>query len=310
MSGQKSPGWVATFASPRELAQAVAAYTTLLLVKLAVYLQTGMISVLALALHSLSDVVASAFLLLAELMLPRGGRPAHSLAAGRARSAAALLAATVTMSFISFRLAEEALGYLLNPRLAVYRTPELAFALVLGSMLAGCVPIVRALRQRRPRPLARLPGEAHLMGALNDELSLLVGLGGIVLLNHGLRYADAWAALAIALRRPAARGGDGRRRAGRTRRAHRRRRGRRRAALARDALREGRAGAAYRAGDGHSDGGRDAAARRAGLPGLRRRPRGGRLIPFHLAHGGIRRGDPYEPVPEVQTSAWSGDRLY
>lgn len=158
-----------------------------------------MLSVLALALHSLSDVVASGFLLLAELMLPRGGQPAHSLAAGRARSAAALLAATVTMSFISFRLAEEALGYLLNPRLAVYRTPELAFALVLGSMLAGCVPIVRALRQRRPRRLARLPGEAHIMGALNDELSLLVGLAGIVLLNHGLRYADAWAALAIAL---------------------------------------------------------------------------------------------------------------
>lgn len=190
---------MATRASPRELAQAVAAYAVLLLVKLAVYLQTGMLSVLALALHSLGDVVASAFLLVAELMLPRAGRPVGRLAAGRARSAAALLAATVTMSFISFRLAEEALGYLLNPRLAVYRMPELAFALVLGSMLAGSVPIARALFQRRPLRLAVLPGEAHVMGALNDELSLLVGLAGIVLLNHGLRHADAWAALAIAV---------------------------------------------------------------------------------------------------------------
>lgn len=193
-----SSRWVVTAVGPHELGQAVLAYAVLLFVKLAVYFVTGMLTILALALHSLSDLVLSVFLLLSTRMLRAQGGSGHAQAPERARSAAALVTAAVTISFVSFRLAEEAIAYLVNPRLALYSMPELAFALTLGSMLAGGVPIVRTLRAQRRLAWKALAGEPHAMAALNDELALLVGLGGIVLLNHGWRHADAWASLVIA----------------------------------------------------------------------------------------------------------------
>jgi cation diffusion facilitator family transporter len=173
---------------------ALASYGVILAIKLAAYLASGVLVLLAEALHSLSDVLVAAFLLAAERWSRRESDAVHMFGYGRAQNVAALVAATLFISFTSYRLYEEAL-----PRLfaGVAGAPEhlgWALAAILVSMLVSVAPLLGLIRNRAKGAAAK----AMLMELLNDQLGLLAALTGIAGLWWGWSWIDPAATLAVA----------------------------------------------------------------------------------------------------------------
>ena len=95
-------------------------YIVIFAMKLAVYFMSGVIALLAEALHTLSDIFVSGFLLVAAIYSRKEADQTHMFGYGRAQNVAALVAATLFISFTSFELYREAI-----PRL--FRAEEATF---------------------------------------------------------------------------------------------------------------------------------------------------------------------------------------
>jgi cation diffusion facilitator family transporter len=173
---------------------AVATYVAILAIKLAAYLASGILVILAEALHSLSDVIVAAFLLAAERWSRRESDAVHMFGYGRAQNVAALVAATLFISFTSYKLFEEALPRLFYPAVFEPRYMEWALAAIGVSMVVSAAPLWSLLTQRQRGPLA----QAMLMELLNDQVGLMAALAGIVGLWWGWTWIDPVATLAVA----------------------------------------------------------------------------------------------------------------
>jgi cation diffusion facilitator family transporter len=93
----------------RGLQLALAVYALVFAMKLAVYFMTGVMALLAEALHTLSDIFVSGFLLLAAYYSRKAADQLHMFGHGRAQNAAGLVAATLFISFTSYKLYEESI---------------------------------------------------------------------------------------------------------------------------------------------------------------------------------------------------------
>jgi len=93
----------------RSLKLVVATYILVFAMKLAVYIMTGVLALFAEALHTLSDIFVSSFLLVAIIWSRKEADDVHMFGYGRAQNVAALVAATLFISFTSFELYREAI---------------------------------------------------------------------------------------------------------------------------------------------------------------------------------------------------------
>ena len=182
-------------ASPIGLKAALIGYAVVFLLKAVAWWFTGFFVLLAEALHTLSDLMISGFLLAADRFSRRPADARYRYGYGRAQHVAALVAATLFISFTSFRLAEEAVGRLLHPVVPAYSRLGLAVAVLVVSMAFSAVPIILLGLQKRRGPAAR----AQLMESFNDELGLLAALAGALLVASGWPLADPIASLAVAI---------------------------------------------------------------------------------------------------------------
>jgi len=169
-------------------------YLVILALKLAAYFATGVVAVLAEALHTLSDIFISAFLLVAAVYSRRAADRVHMFGYGRAQNVAALVAATLFISFTSFELYREAVPRLFSHASAEYQNLPLAIGVLAVSMVVAAGPLVALLRQKARGAAAR----AQLLELVNDELGLLAALVGTVFVMLGLPIADPIAAIAVA----------------------------------------------------------------------------------------------------------------
>lgn len=185
--------------SRRELSAlklAAAVYVATFAAKLGVYFATGVLALLAEALHTLSDVIVVGFLLLALRWSRQAPDEDHMFGHERAQSVAALVAATLFVSFTSLRLFEESLPRLLGLGHPV-EPPQrfgLAVAVLVGSMLVAALPLVKMLRDRPTGAAAK----AQLLELVNDELGLGAALVGTVLTSRGYPIADPIATAVVA----------------------------------------------------------------------------------------------------------------
>lgn len=177
------------------LQAALAGYVLVLVLKLVAWWLTGLFALLAEALHTLSDLTISGFLLAADRLSRRPADARYRYGYGRAQHVAALVAATLFISFTSFRLAEEAVARLLHPVGAAYSRLGLAIGALVVSMALTAVPVILLARQKQRGPSAR----AQLLESLNDELGLLAALGGALLVANGWPLADPLASLVVAI---------------------------------------------------------------------------------------------------------------
>lgn len=173
----------------------LAVYVLVLVAKLVAYWLTGVMALLGEALHTLSDVLVSAFLLAATLWSRKEANEVHMFGYGRAQSAGALVAATIFISFTSLRLFEEAIPRLLRPEQAGHQNLGVALGVIVGSMVLSALPLVGLLKQRERGAAAK----AQLLGLVNDELGLVAALVGTLLILAGRPIADPIATIAVAI---------------------------------------------------------------------------------------------------------------
>jgi cation diffusion facilitator family transporter len=132
----------------RSLKLALAVYVLLFAMKLAVYFMTGVMALLAESLHTLTDIFVSGFLLLAAIWSRKEADEVHMFGHGRAQNVAALVAATLFISFTSYKLYEEAIPRLFRSEETSYQNLPLALGVLGASMLVAAVPLMRLLMQR------------------------------------------------------------------------------------------------------------------------------------------------------------------
>jgi ferrous-iron efflux pump FieF len=173
---------------------AAAVYAIVLALKVVAFALTGVMAVFAEALHTLSDLVISAFLLLAAVLSRRAADEEHMFGHERAQNVAALVAATIFITFTAFRLYEEAIPRLVSGETAAYQNLGVAIALLAVSMVLAAVPLYALLRQRQRGPAAR----AQLIELVNDEFGLLAALAGTVGIMLGASWADPLATILVA----------------------------------------------------------------------------------------------------------------
>lgn len=177
----------------RGLELALGLYVLIFALKLAVYLVTGVMSLLAEALHTLSDMFVSGFLLVAAIWSRKEADEVHMFGYGRAQNVAALVAATLFISFTSFKLYEEAIPRLLRPEEATHQNLPLAVGVIVASMLITAAPLIRLFTQKERGAATK----AQLMELVNDELGLLAALIGTLFILWGRPRADPIAAIIV-----------------------------------------------------------------------------------------------------------------
>lgn len=173
---------------------AVGLYAIVFAMKLAVYFMTGVMALFAEALHTLSDIFVSSFLLVATIWSRKEADEVHMFGYGRAQNVAALVAATLFISFTSFELYREAIPRLFNPGEATYQNLSLAIGVVVISMFIAAIPLIKLFRQKNKGAAAK----AQFMELINDELGLIAALIGTLFVMEGTYLADPIASLVVA----------------------------------------------------------------------------------------------------------------
>jgi cation diffusion facilitator family transporter len=179
----------------RSIRAAMAVAIVLFVAKLAVFLATGLISVLAEALHSLTDALQTGFLWVAAKLSSAPPDDAHPFGHGRGENLAAILVAMVVVTVVAVELIRHAVEALQRPPV-VPEQPVLALVVLGASAVVMLWPLF----------LARQDMHAHggvvraqAVESLNDLLGVLAAFVGVGAVMLGVPYADPVAALVVAV---------------------------------------------------------------------------------------------------------------
>jgi len=172
----------------------VAVYIAVFALKLAVFFVSGVMVLLAEALHTLSDIIISVFLLAASVWSRKQPDAFHMYGHGRAQNVAALVAATLFISVTSLRLYEEAIPRLWREAPGEHRNLYLVLGVIVFSMILACAPLLQLLKSKARGAAAK----AQLMELVNDQLGLLAALLGTLFVMGGYPIADPLAAIVVA----------------------------------------------------------------------------------------------------------------
>jgi cation diffusion facilitator family transporter len=173
---------------------ALATYSLIFAIKVFAYVSTGVVVLLAESLHSLTDILVSAFLFFAAYWSGKKADEDHMFGHGRAQYAAGLVAATLFLSFTSLTLYEHAIPKLLHPQTLSQAHLPLAIAIIGVSMGLSLVPLFSLVRNSSGGAAAK----ALLFDLYNDEAGLAAALIGTLLAWAGYPVADPIAAIIVA----------------------------------------------------------------------------------------------------------------
>lgn len=173
---------------------ALGIYVVIFAAKLITYFATGVMTMVAESLHTLSDLFILGFLLLAAIWSRKASDKTHMFGYGRAQNVGALVAATLLISFTSFELYREAIPRLFQPEAGSYQNLGLALGVIIASMLVVLAPLIGLLRQKKRGAAAK----AQIVEMMTDELGLLAALVGILFIQWGFPIADPIASIIVA----------------------------------------------------------------------------------------------------------------
>lgn len=173
---------------------ALGVYVVIFAAKLITYFTTGVMAMMAEALHTLSDFFILGFLLFAALWSRKASDKTHMFGYGRAQNVGALVAATLLISFTSLELYREAIPRLFQPEAGAYENLGLALGVIIAAMLAVLLPLISLFRQKKRGAAAK----AQLVELMTDELGLVAALLGILFIQWGYPIADPIASIIVA----------------------------------------------------------------------------------------------------------------
>lgn len=174
---------------------ALAGYSVLFVGKLVAFFITHLGVMFAEAMHSMADMLITGFLLIAAWVSSRPADDDYRLGYGRAQNIAALVAATIFISFTSLETLRESIPKLFQPAEGAHEGIALAVGVIVVSLVISALPIVAILRQKERGAAAK----AQLMEGFNDEIALVAALVGILLVAAGFPLADPIASIVVAL---------------------------------------------------------------------------------------------------------------
>ena len=169
-------------------------YIVIFAMKLAAYFASGVMALLAEALHTLSDVFVAGFLLIALIVSRRKADEKHMFGYGRIQNVGALVAATLFISFTSFELYKESIPHLFSHEPATYQNIGWAIGALIVSMVIAAYPLIRMLRRKTQGAAAK----AQMMELINDEMGLVAALLGTLSITWGFPLGDPIAAILVA----------------------------------------------------------------------------------------------------------------
>jgi len=174
---------------------ALLGYSVLVVLQLATYILTNILVLLAQALEMLSDVLISSFLLLSAFWSRKPADEVHMFGHGRAQNVAALVSATILISFMSLETFREAIPKFFQvPEASEFRNTNLALVVTLVGMVVVAIPIVDILRVKARGASVK----AQLIALLKDEISYVAALIAIVVVARGYYLADPLASMFVA----------------------------------------------------------------------------------------------------------------
>jgi len=181
-------------AETRGLRIALAGYFILFALQLAAYFLTNILVLLAEALHTLSDVLISTFLLFAVFWSRKPADEFHMFGHGRAQNVAALVSATIFISFMSLEMFREAIPKFFQAEASEFQNTNLALTVTVIAMFVSAIPLIDILRVKARGASAK----AQLVALLKDEVSDVAALIGVALIVQGYRWADPLASIIVA----------------------------------------------------------------------------------------------------------------
>lgn len=161
----------------RDLKIAFSAYILFYALKLAGYFIIGVMALIAEALHTLSDIFVSGFLLLAAYYLGKSADRVNMFSYDRGQNLVALSVAILFISFTSFNLYEKFIPHLFNPWEAVYENLWLAVGVIGVSIAIAAISLIKLYTQNQRGPVAN----AQFLEFINDGLGLISALVGTFL---------------------------------------------------------------------------------------------------------------------------------
>lgn len=173
---------------------ALGIYGVVFALKLGVWFASGVMAVFAEALHTLSDLFISTFLLGAALWSRKSADEVHQFGHGRAQNAAALAAAVLFISFTSYKLYEEAVPHLWTPVTQNYQNLDLVLAVLVVSMVLAAIPLLLLRRSKGHGAAAK----AQARELVNDELGLIAAFVATLGIAEGVPLLDPIAAIVVA----------------------------------------------------------------------------------------------------------------
>ncbi len=182
-------------AETRGVKIALGSYLALVTLQLATYSLTGIMVFLAQALEMLSDVLISAFLLLSAFWSRKPADEFHMFGHGRAQNVAAMVSATILISFMSIETFREAIPKLFQtPETSEFSNVRLALIVLLAGMVVVAVPLIDILKVKTRGASIK----AQLIALLKDEFSYVVALVAVALVSRGYYLADPIASVIVA----------------------------------------------------------------------------------------------------------------
>ncbi len=173
---------------------ALAGYTVLFAGKLAAYFVTNLGVMFAEAMHSLADMLIAAFLLVAAYWSRKPADADYRFGYGRAQNIAALVAATIFISFTSLETLREAIPKFFQPAEET-GSYGIALIVILISIVISALPLIQLLRTKQRSAAER----AQFIECINDEVALVAALVGTILVSRGFPLADPIASTAVAI---------------------------------------------------------------------------------------------------------------
>jgi len=173
---------------------ALTGYLILVALQLTTYLLTNILVLLAQAFEMLSDVLISTFLLLSASWSSKPADEFHMFGHGRSQNVAALVSATILVSFMSVETFREALPKLFQAsETSEFQNVSLALMVILVGMFVVAVPIIDILRVKARGASVK----AQLVALLKDEFSYIAALIAVVLVAQGYYWADPLASTIV-----------------------------------------------------------------------------------------------------------------
>lgn len=167
------------------LAFALGCYTLLFVIQLAAYFGTHVLVLLAQSFETLSDVLISTALILVTVLSSRPADEEHHFGHERAQNVAAIVSATILISFFSIESIRRGIEGLLHQVPHEHHT-GVALAVTLAGMVIVSVPILVIRREKSDAPTAR----AQLVSLARDEIAYVLVLVAIILTIKDVTWAD------------------------------------------------------------------------------------------------------------------------